>query len=134
MTDPTTITAASELAENAVRVKQTGHISVTLNHELVWIFDTVESAAAVAATLRREIAALISADRAARAAGYTPGERMPPTFTDIVIELDNGEKCVGLWNGALWYSTLAGVGYVNTFRIRRWWELPGTVDAEQESK
>jgi predicted Rdx family selenoprotein len=125
MTDPTTITAASELAENAVRVKQTGHISVTLNHELVWIFDTVESAAAVAATLRREIAALISADRAARAAGYTPGERMPPKDgTKFAAEVA-GDVVL------LWWDEHDCDFKEHTLRrglreIRRWWELPGT--------
>ena len=108
MTDPTTITA--EQIANTVVNSWNGHGWYT---EIIVATEADE-------LIRQSIADAISADRAARAAGYT---RMPPVNKWVLVEWLRGGECafqVTYMIDAQWHRDHV------MKKVRRWWELPGT--------
>ena len=68
----------------------------------------------------KRIAAIIAADRAARARGFTPGERMPSIGERVWCEAKDGSRYpFKLSSNAKWFTD----SFKST--VRRWWHLPG---------
>ena len=96
-------------------------------------FELVESAALNA--LRAENDQL-KADRAARARGYEPGERMPPTNQRVWIEDSDGWRGIAKVDaeGDWWFVNSLGVFDWLANDVVRWWPLPGASDVVEPSR